>query len=73
MSTVVCVYVCVCMRVCVCVCTLLGASVVRAWSRVWRIFGVSCGSTVACPVEHVIFVLREQTQCLILETTLELP
>lgn len=60
-------------KTCVCVYTLFGAAVIGAWSRVRCILGVPRGSTVAGPVELVGLVLREQTQGLVLEATLELP
>lgn len=53
--------------------TLLGAAVVGAGSCVRCVLGVSRGSTVAGPVELIRLVLREQTQGLVLEATLELP
>lgn len=59
--------------VCVCVCTLLGAAVVCTGPRVGCVLRVPRGGAVAGPVELVRLVLREQTQGLVLEATLELP
>jgi len=70
------VCVCVCLSlvyVCVCVCTLLRAVVVGARPGVRGVLGVSSVGAVMSPVELVRLVLREETQGLVLEATLELP
>lgn len=53
--------------------TLFGAAPVQTGPGVWGVFGVSGGGTVTRPVENISFVLREETQGLVLEATLELP